>query len=526
MLADKVVFLARGGYLTWFGPPEEALAYFDKFRTERDRRASPMEFDHIYTLLDQEELGKGADWAERFKKDPAYQKYVVEPLKGETQARGTQTPRPASKPLPARNQVSALRQFFILSSRNLKIMTRDWFTMVLLLLTAPLMASLDFVLANGIGRNPLGFEGGNFNNVIISLIVFTNTTMLVGGLSFMRELVKEREIYKRERMVNLKLMPYILSKIWIALFLAVYQAVCYTAIRYTAFDMPGGTEELMFFFITAYLIILAGMMLGLFASALAPNANAAPLLLIMFIIPQMVMSGAMVPLPLAARAPASSSWAFQAILGIGGAGSDVDRDACWDLPKEERDELTLSEKNEQCVCMGKNALHEDSCSFPGLGDFYHEAIDQPDPVKPPEPGPQPKEPVLPEEPAQPENPNNILALQQYLSELTAYNEEVSRLQDEYKEKVNAWQDEQEEYREKIEAWQEELTELEVNRAIAIGSAESAIEAFKDDFDWTFLNKRDREKYLSTIFGTWGAQAIIILVLFAGTVFMQKRRDVV
>ena len=38
MLADKVVFLARGGFLTWFGPPEEALIYFDKYRTERDRR--------------------------------------------------------------------------------------------------------------------------------------------------------------------------------------------------------------------------------------------------------------------------------------------------------------------------------------------------------------------------------------------------------------------------------------------------------------------------------------------------------
>ncbi|MCB9113279.1 MAG: FHA domain-containing protein, partial [Anaerolineales bacterium] len=30
MLADKVIFLARGGYLAWFGPPDEALTYFDK----------------------------------------------------------------------------------------------------------------------------------------------------------------------------------------------------------------------------------------------------------------------------------------------------------------------------------------------------------------------------------------------------------------------------------------------------------------------------------------------------------------
>src|SRR3989304_5035587 len=37
MLADKVVFLARGGYLAWFGPPNEALDYFDQYRTDRER---------------------------------------------------------------------------------------------------------------------------------------------------------------------------------------------------------------------------------------------------------------------------------------------------------------------------------------------------------------------------------------------------------------------------------------------------------------------------------------------------------
>ncbi|MGZ9234313.1 MAG: FHA domain-containing protein, partial [Anaerolineales bacterium] len=39
MLADKVIFLARGGYLAWFGPPEEALEYFDQYRSDRERRA-------------------------------------------------------------------------------------------------------------------------------------------------------------------------------------------------------------------------------------------------------------------------------------------------------------------------------------------------------------------------------------------------------------------------------------------------------------------------------------------------------
>jgi hypothetical protein len=145
-------------------------------------------------------------------------------------------------------------------------------------------------------------------------------------------LVKEREIYRRERMVNLHLSSYIMSKLWFALLLAIYQAACFTVIHYLAYDMPGGLEEKIFFYITALLLVIAGMMLGLFVSALAPNANSAPLLLILFIIPQMVLSGALVTLPDAVMALANSNWAFRSVMALTGVGSDVAGDTCWRLP--------------------------------------------------------------------------------------------------------------------------------------------------------------------------------------------------
>lgn len=525
MLADKVVFLARGGYLAWFGPPEEALAYFDKYRTDRDRRSSPMEFDYIYTLLDHEQLGKASDWAKRFRENPAYGKYISEPLSdGKSANLGKQATKTARNLPNQQKQVSALRQFFILSSRNIKILIRDRFSLALLLVTAPLMASLDFMLASGAGRNPLAFKNGSFNDLIITLIVLTNTTILVGGLAFMRELVKERDIYKRERMVNLQLSSYILSKVWIALLLAVYQAGCYTVIRYLAFDVPGGNEEKLFFFITVFLLIVAGTMMGFFASALAPNANSAPLLLIMFIIPQMVLSGALVPLPSATTAVASSRWAFQASVAIGGAGSDVAADSCWSLPKDKQDKLTLDEKNKNCTCMGENALRESSCNFPGLGKYYDVAIDTKDPVKPSEPGPQPEQPKFPPAPDKPADPNNILLLQKYLGDLNVYNDKVAKIRDDYQTKIDDWKKEQDLYKTAIETYQKDLTELKVKRAIAVGSAESTIRRYKDEYGWTFINKNDRQTYLNTLYTTWCAQSLISLVLFIGTVIMQKRRE--
>jgi hypothetical protein len=55
---------------------------------------------------------------------------------------------------------------------------------------------------------------------------------MVGGISQMREIVKEGEIYKRERLVNLKILPYVMSKIWVAALLAFYQAAVYTIVHY------------------------------------------------------------------------------------------------------------------------------------------------------------------------------------------------------------------------------------------------------------------------------------------------------
>jgi ABC transport system ATP-binding/permease protein len=114
MLADKVVFLARGGYLAWYGPPDEALAYFDKYRSERDRRADEMQFDQIYAILDDPASGTPADWAQRYQQHAAYQQYVAQPLtsQGATpwpRCRGRWQPRPRRRRLPPRRRAVRAR---------------------------------------------------------------------------------------------------------------------------------------------------------------------------------------------------------------------------------------------------------------------------------------------------------------------------------------------------------------------------------------------------------------------------------
>ena len=110
-------------------------------------------------------------------------------------------------------------------------------------------------------------------------------------------------------------------------------------------------------------------MLGLFASALAPNANSAPLLVIILMLPQIVLAGALVPLPTSVSAPTSTRWAFEALMGITGSGSDVARDICWALPPDVRKAMTLEDKKAYgCNCMGVNMLKQKNCNYPGLAN--------------------------------------------------------------------------------------------------------------------------------------------------------------
>jgi ABC-type multidrug transport system ATPase subunit/pSer/pThr/pTyr-binding forkhead associated (FHA) protein len=535
MLADKVLFLVRGGYLAWFGPPDEALRYFDQYRSERDRRTRPMEFDEIYAVLDDPARGKPADWAARYHESPAYQQYVVQPLgvaPGELASRGGSYAAAPALPSRGGSQAaggshaagSALHQFTVLSSRNIRILTRDRVSLVLMLLSPPLVAMLDVLLSVVLGRDLFNYTTGNMGNALITLFQPGMVAIMVGALAMMREFIKETEVYKRERLVNLKVLPYVLSKLWVAGLLALYQAACYTVIHYLAFTMPGGATEFLLIYVTLLLASLAGMAMGLLASAIAPNANAAPLIVILLIIPQVALGGALIPVPSVASTPISARWSFEALVGITGAASDLAADPCWALPADQRNALTLDQKQAMgCTCMGLNALNPASCSFPGLGAYYVPALDQPEPQRPTAIGDPPPEPVLPPEPQAPADPTDTQAMAEYARQLEAYQQQVDSLQTAYQQQLAAYQAQATQYQAGIQAYQAALANWNIARSTAVGKAESVLGRFHEDFGWAFVDKGDSQLFWSRLLLTWGAQALVIAVMFFITLFAIARK---
>ena len=509
MLADKVIFLARGGYLAWFGPPDEALAYFDQYRSERDRRAGKIEFDEIYAILDDPSKGKAEDWAKRYRESKAHLEYISKPLAGKVSPERAMTVPQPEKALPKAGntrQISSLRQFLILSARNIKILTRDRFALGLMLATAPLVSLLDVILSLVMGRNPFDFNEGDMSQVMITLFLLTIYGVMVGGISQMREIVKEQEVYKRERLVNLKILPYVLSKIWIAALLALYQAAAYTVVHYLSFNMPGGAVEFFQVYITMALATLAGMMLGLFASAFAPNASSAPLIVIILMLPQIVLGGALIPVPGFISAPTSTRWAFEALMSITGPGSDVAADICWALPPDVRNAMSLEDKlANNCKCTGVNMLKEESCNHPGLGKFHIQLVDEPLPV---EPQPLPPEPVRP---AEPQDQSDNVAMAEFFTKLKVYEADV------------------ENYKKQVDQYQSERVAFETASAqlrVAVAPAEAVVRTFFNGAGFTYVDKEDTLAYYTKITFTWLVQVFVILLLFAAILYLQKRKDVI
>jgi ABC-type multidrug transport system ATPase subunit len=525
MLADKVVFLARGGYVAWFGPPDEALTYFDQYRSEQDQRKRAMEFDQIYAILDDPAKGNGKDWGDRFMASYAFAKYIVEPLKT-TQQDGSAQAQPAGKRTRKGARTSSLRQFIVLSVRNVTIILRDRPSLTLMLGVPVGVGALSIVLSFVMGRNAYMYVGGSPGNGAITLFLVSLFALLVGGMSQMREFVKEADIYRRERLVNLRILPYVASKVWVALVLAFWHALAYTILQYISFKMPGGPLDFLEVYITLVLAVMTGMMLGLLASALSPNAASAPLTLITMLIPLIVLSGALAPVPTSLSQIASTRWAYQSLIGITGMGSDVIADPCWHLDKTLRDSMDLDAKSYfQCKCMGVQVFNQNSCSFPGLPKFYTAEINQPAPVEPAALPPQPPQPVIPAAPTPPANNFDQVQMAEYLNALVSYQDNVKNIQDNYQNQMDLYQEMADVYKNQITKYQEDLAKYDVARISAVNTAEGTIQGIADSFSWAFVNKSDPKIYFPWLFQTWIAQIVIVAVYFVAILFLIKRKDV-
>jgi ABC transport system ATP-binding/permease protein len=142
-----------------------------------------------------------------------------------------------------------------------------------------------------------------------ALFIIAFIAVLFGVINGTREVVKELSIYRRERAVNLGIIPYVFSKILVLGIFSLYQCAAIVIIV----NLFEPLQESIFlpalpeFYITLVLTALAGLVLGLAASAFAANEDTANVLLPFLLIPQVIFAGVEIPL---------KDWSLQIIASL------------------------------------------------------------------------------------------------------------------------------------------------------------------------------------------------------------------
>ncbi|WP_405495766.1 FHA domain-containing protein [Streptomyces sp. NBC_00096] len=275
-VCDRLLVLAPGGRVAFYGPPGEALGFFgyeqwpeafEAFENERDR-----------------------DWAGEHLASPQHRRYVAIgrlPLAGEADRAAGVAPRPPPKAQSWGSQLSTLIR------RYAAVLSADRTFLII-------MVALPFVM--GAMARALAGSELTAETALNALFILCVGGVLTGAANAVRELVKERVIYQRERAVGLSRSAYMMSKVVVLGAVTIGQAVVLTLVGLAGVktNAPGGKgvflPPLIEITLAVALLSVTAMLLGLLISALVSKEEVTMPLLVLLTIVQVVFCGSLLKL--------------------------------------------------------------------------------------------------------------------------------------------------------------------------------------------------------------------------------------
>lgn len=283
-MCDKVIWIAPGGFLLFFGSPAEALRHFEV-----------QDFGEVYEKLESAE--ERERWAERFRESPAYRVNIVERLQSTPAKAISADGAGPAREAPRTHRAGPLRQFVWLTLRYAEVLRRDTANLALLLVQAPLIGVAMLILFSPNIFAATLEDGGDAFRALMALHVITASAIFLGASSAAREITKEAAIYKRERLVNLDVVPYVMSKFFVLALLGAFQSAVLLAVFMSRIDLPGSNATAYGQIVAVlYLTELAGVSMGLLISAVSSNSDRSMALVPILLIPQLIFAGNLVPL--------------------------------------------------------------------------------------------------------------------------------------------------------------------------------------------------------------------------------------
>ncbi len=330
---NLALILGQGGIPIFYGPTKDGYSFFGSF-LQRQGKANDVDNPRdMFDMLNQRErpifeamraqnpyVQRGAarqqaarEWNAEFfnPQNPIFQKMFSGRRSVGTGSQTQGVPR-------GRGNTSG--QFGLLFSRYFRVKVRDVSGTVIMLAQAPIIGVLLALVFGGqkdaipywcLGAlQELARRGGGLGDSTNNMLQNMKTTSDHSGAIFFlvvsavwfgtsnaaREIVSERAIYLRERMVNLGLFNYVFSKFLLLSIFCIIQCTVLLAIVFFSLGFNGGPQAFVIELTVLIAVAMNSVALGLFLSTMVESSEAAMALTPIFLIPQVVLGGLMVPM--------------------------------------------------------------------------------------------------------------------------------------------------------------------------------------------------------------------------------------
>jgi ABC-type multidrug transport system ATPase subunit len=276
-LCDKVVILVPGGYLAFVGSPRRALQYFEVEN-----------FVEIYGRLAEESTPE--QWGDRFRASEDFTVLLAD------QQRSVEPPGGSSPSQGRRNGIGeAVRQFRILQQRNRELLTSNRRNLGPFI-SQPLVIGLLTLLVFSSGLFKTTVD--NPQTPLAMLFFLVMGSLFFGVISGLQEVVKEAPIFRRERMANLGVAPYVLSKAGTLIPLLMLQVVIMVVLLWLTGRLPSsGFDVYVPLVITLWLTAFAGLAISLLMSSASNTVEQPARMQPAVVIPNLLFAGLFLPVP-------------------------------------------------------------------------------------------------------------------------------------------------------------------------------------------------------------------------------------
>ncbi len=305
---DHVCFLTQGR-MAYYGPPEET---FDFFNVTTD------DFSDVYDCLDDANpevaRQKAKQWEETYRRSSQHEKFVAE-----RQQNLPQGQQQAGEAMDRRGpRVNPIRQLSVLTRRYLDLVLRDKLLLTVLMAVMPIIGALVLLISEPnwlVGDTTAGIQSQLSSEIATGatsatysiigdsqslLFILAFAAVLLGLFASVYEIVKEWSVYRRERMVTLRLIPYLLSKVLVLGGFALFQCFLLLLVVGLRVDFPTGGILLpapVEMYVTLCVAALSAIVMGLFISTVVPNENTVIYLVFLVLMFQMIFAGVLFDLP-------------------------------------------------------------------------------------------------------------------------------------------------------------------------------------------------------------------------------------